>query len=516
MKKLNLDYYIIHASDEYQSEFVLPEESRLAWLTGFSGSAGVAGSSFRPQVIVGQEQAALFVDGRYIVEANETVDRSLFSVFLNTEKSPIQWLAEVFREDQVIGYDSRIATTQEAERVHQQATRKGGNANAVNENLVDQVWANRPSKEYESIERHPLQYAGTDHREKLKTLSKILQAAHLDAILLTRGEEIAWALNVRAWDHPYTPAPHAIALIMANGNAHLFLHESRIAGARESIGDEYTQVHAFFALPATLEEHLTRGAKVGIDQNTAPKQYVDICKNQKLQVIQIDSRIEPMMATKNSAEAEGARDAHLRDGIAKTRFLHWLTKHMKPGLDDEATVAEVLEGFRREDDLFRGNSFPYVTASGPNGAMIHYRPSNYSPRKLQHGDIYLIDSGGQYLCGTTDVTRTVLLGPEVPANSNVKRDFTLVLKGHIALSSAVFPLGTPGSQLDTLARKDLWAHGLDYAHGTGHGVGSYLSVHEGPHNISQRPDRVPLEAGMIVSIEPGTTTQATMEYERKI
>lgn len=487
LRRRGLAGFVVPRADEHQGEYVPASAQRLAWLTGFTGSAGMA-------VVLG-ERAAIFVDGRYTIQVTQEVDGGLFEIRHMVDQPLGRWLDEALKLGDRLGYDSWLHTAEQTQALKLACDRTGAELVACDGNPVDAVWTDRPPPPCRPVVPHPLVFAGRTSAEKRLALSDTLGAERLDGAVLTDPASIAWLLNVRGDDVAYVPLPLSFAIVHGDGTAQWFLDPAKSSPALVGhLGDGVDIRHpeGFLTALGGLS------GRIRVDKATAPMAVV-----QALTVagVSVDLGVDPCTqakACKNPVELEGARAAHRRDGAAMVRFLAWLDRQDDV---DELTAAERLYQFRAEGQHFRGLSFPTIAGAGPNGAIVHYRSSERTNRKLLPGQLFLLDSGAQYLDGTTDVTRTLAIGTP---SAEMRRRFTLVLKGHIAIARAVFPEGTTGSQLDVLARSALWAHGLDYDHGTGHGVGSYLSVHEGPQRISKvGTGAVPLRAGMIVSNEPG-------------
>jgi Xaa-Pro aminopeptidase len=487
----DLSGFVVPRADEHQGEYVPPRAQRLAWLTGFTGSAGVA--------VVLAGRAAIFVDGRYTLQVASEVDTGRFEVRHLVETPPPRWVGEAMAAGDRLGFDPWLHTLDQVESLRLACERAGAELVACPDNPVDAVWRDQPGPPLAPIVAHPLRFAGRSSAEKRIDVADALKADKVDAAFLSAPDSIAWLLNVRGGDVDYTPLPLAFALIHADARIELFADRRKLS---ESVLDDAVTVREPDELAAALDR--LNGRRVRIDAAAAPYWVVDRLTHAGAS---IDRGADPCAlpkACKNPVELDGARAAHRRDGAALVRFLAWLAE-AGSGLT-EIAAADRLEAFRAEGEHFRGLSFPTISAAGPSGAIVHYRSSPDSNRVLEPGHLYLLDSGAQYLDGTTDVTRTILIGTSgaigTPGDEE-RRRFTLVLKGHIALSAARFPVGTTGSQLDVLARRALWAEGLDYDHGTGHGVGSYLGVHEGPQRISKVGSTVALRPGMVVSNEPG-------------
>lgn len=489
MARHGLDGFIVPRQDEFQGEYVAAYAERLRWLTGFAGSWGMA--------IVLADEAAIFVDGRYTIQVQHQVDTRLITPRHLNDEPPQDWIAEKLKPGQKLGFDPWLTTADQAARFAAAAERAGATLVPVAKNLVDAVWTDQPARPANPIAVQPTQFAGTRVEEKLQNLAADLKKRGADAVVLTLPDSVAWAFNIRGSDVPHTPVVLAFALVTKNAEATLFIDTAKLP--------EDVQAHlaklARIAPPDALEGELKKlgdaKASVLIDPTWAPDGVRRALSGASV-VTGSDPCILPK-ARKNNAEREGARAAHRRDGAAMSRFLRWLEAEAPKGKLTEIAVVEALEGFRRETGELRDVSFDSIAGAGPHAAIPHYHVSAESSLPLEMNRIFLIDSGGQYVDGTTDITRTVIVGTPT---AEMKDRFTRVLKGMISLSMVRFPKGTVGSQLDVLARAALWNAGLDFDHGTGHGVGSFLSVHEGPARIN-KTDRVPLEPGMILSNEPG-------------
>jgi len=492
LQRRGLSGFIVPRSDEHQGEYVSPRAERLAWLTGFTGSAGLA--------IVLQQAAAIFVDGRYTLQVTQQVDGALFVARHVTEQPPEAWIAESLPAGGKLGYDPWLHTPDGLEPLRRAAARAGGELVACADNPLDAVWTDQPAAPIAPVRPHELRYTGRDSVDKRTSLGAKLAADKVDAAVLTAPDSLAWLLNIRGGDVPRTPLPLGFAVLYADGAVDLFMDRRKFVPGLEAHLGNSVHVHAPDQLASTLARLGQEKRRVLADPTSAAAWIFDRLAAAGAEVVRGSDPCALPKACKNAVEIEGTRAAHRRDGAAVTRFLAWLSAHAASGKLSEIEAAEQLAQFRRGNELFRDFSFDTISGAGPNGAIVHYRATAASNRLIRSGELYLVDSGAQYLDGTTDITRTVAVG--VPT-ADMRDHFTRVLKGHIALGAARFPRGTTGSQLDALARTALWAAGLDYDHGTGHGVGSYLGVHEGPHRISKIPNRVPLEVGMIVSNEPG-------------
>jgi Xaa-Pro aminopeptidase len=492
LRRRGVHGFLVPRADEHQGEYVALCAQRLAWLTGFTGSAGLA--------VVLPAAAAIFVDGRYTLQAQAEVDPALYRQRHLTEEPASAWIAETLKPGEILAYDPRLHTLGEVERYRVAVERAGGSVKPLADNPLDAVWTSRPPAPLGPVTPHELRFAGASAEEKRQALADSLAAEGVDGAVLTAPDSIAWLLNIRGGDVPHTPLPLAFAILNRDATVDLFIDPRKLTpGLREHLGNSVR-----LAPPDAFGPALRRlGAahrRVQADPSTAAAWVFDTLAGAGAELHRAADPCQLPKACKNPTELDGARRAHRRDGAALTRFLAWLADGAASGDLAEIAASDRLEQFRREGDFFRDLSFPTISGAGANGAIVHYRASPKSERRLEPGVLYLVDSGAQYLDGTTDVTRTVAIGTP---SAEMRDRFTRVLKGHIALATCRFPKGTTGSQLDTLARRPLWEAGLDYDHGTGHGVGSYLAVHEGPQRISKLPNTQPLLPGMIVSDEPG-------------
>jgi Xaa-Pro aminopeptidase len=491
LRSRRLKGFLVPHSDEHQNEFLPPSAERLAWLTGFTGSAGVA--------VVLDKWAALFVDGRYILQARAQTDPTLFEVLQTPEAKASAWIADNLTKGAAVGYDPALHTIKEIERLTETLAKSGIKLNPVEVNPIDALWQDRPKPSPAQIVPHGVEYAGRTAFDKIRDAQAHLKESNVDAVLLTLLDSIAWLFNIRGGDLKHTPVTLAFAIVPATGRPTLFIDPAKVG---DNVKGELREL-VDLAEPAALTERLKAlgqaKARVRLDPDTAPIRFAQLLKAEGAQFVPgADPCIAPK-AIKNEVEIKGARTAQLRDGLAMGRFLAWLDEVAESGKVDEVAAAMKLEDCRRESGQLKDISFDTISAAGPNGAIVHYRPTIKGKRALQAGTLYLIDSGAQYRDGTTDVTRTVAIGTPT---AEMRRHYGLVLKAHIAIATARFPKGTRGQDLDPLARRPLWEAGLDFDHGTGHGVGSYLSVHEGPQRLS-RLGTVELEPGMILSNEPG-------------
>ena len=492
LERRGLDGLIVPHADEHQGEYMPARAKRLSWLTGFTGSAGLA--------VILKDTSAVFVDGRYTLQVRDQVEEGLYIIRHLTEEPAGEWIAETLPEGARLGYDPWLHTKRDVEHWRRACEKAGGTLVACNDNPIDIVWTNQPPPPVAPVVPHEIAFTGRTSADKRRDLAQTLAKGSLDAVVLTASESIAWLLNIRGGDVPRTPLPLSFAIVGADGGVDLFIDPRKLApGLVKHLGDDVRPAPRDAFGPA-LDQLGQAGKAVGLDPDTSPSWAIDRARQAGAHIVHGDDPCLLPKARKNPVELNGTRAAHRRDGAALVRFLAWLDGEAPAGQLTEIEAAKKLESLRRENDHFRGLSFDTISGAGPNGAIVHYRVDLKTNRRLEPGGLYLVDSGGQYLDGTTDVTRTIPIGAP---SDEMRRRFTLVLKGHIALAAAHFPRGTTGSQLDTLARRHLWAAGLDYDHGTGHGVGSYLGVHEGPHRISKAPNRVPLDVGMIVSNEPG-------------
>jgi len=490
--------FVVPRADAHLGEYVPDHAQRLGWLTGFTGSAGLA--------VVLPNVAAIFVDGRYTLQVRNEVDGDLFEFCHLVETPPESWITSHLAPGQKLGYDPWLHSESQVGRLRAAAEAAGGTLVPLDGNPVDAIWPDQPAPPMAPISAHPLEMSGQDSADKRAAIAKVLQGKGAEAAILTQPDSIAWLLNVRGDDVPHTPLPLSFAAIRSDGTVDWFVASKKVPSTLLPHLGNGVAVHDPDQLAPVLAKLGAAGARVMVDSEASPSWVFARLREAGATIVADADPCQLPKARKNPVELAGARAAHARDGVALTRFLAWLdhevtdrAENNAPGLS-EIEAAERLLTFRRESDLFRDVSFTTISGSGPNGAIVHYRVSEASDRHLQPGELYLVDSGAQYRDGTTDVTRTVAIGTP----SDEMRDrFTRVLKGHITLAIARFPHATSGSQLDALARYYLWQAGLDYDHGTGHGVGSYLGVHEGPQRIAKVPQRVALEPGMIVSNEPG-------------
>ena len=491
LARRGLDGFIVPRADEHQSEYVPPNAERLAWLTGFTGSAGTA--------VILRDKAALVVDGRYTLQASEQVDTAVITPVPLSETSVEAWIEANLTPGATLAYDPWLHTENGVKRLCKAAVKAAATLLPVDGNLVDAVWTDRPAPPRAPVRPHPLEHAGEASDAKLARIREKLAAERLDALVVSDPHNLAWAFNIRGGDVAHTPLPLGYALIPQEGRPTVFLDPAKVTNEAAAALGAVADVKSPDAMPAVLDSLGGAAARVRIDAFTSG---VALARRIEAAGGTADVGADPitlMKAVKNAAEIAGARAAHQRDGAALVCFLAWLDREAPSGRLTEIDAVEALEAFRADTGVLKDVSFPTISGAGPNGAIVHYRVTHRTNRALQPGELFLIDSGAQYEDGTTDVTRTVAVGEPSP---EMRNRFTRVLKGHIAIARAVFPKGTSGAQIDALARMPLWSAGLDFDHGTGHGVGSYLSVHEGPQRLSKL-GHVALEPGMILSNEPG-------------
>lgn len=490
-----IDGFLVPLADEHQGEFIAKRSQRLAWLTGFGGSAGMA--------IVLADKAAIFVDGRYTLQVRDQVDTEAFAPVAVAETAPEAWLREYLPKGARLGFDPWLHTSSGTARLRVACTDVGAELAPMKHNPVDRVWEDQPSVPLGPVMSLAQEHAGQTSIEKRRQFSDGLADAQCAASVLSAPDSIAWLLNIRGSDVPNSPLALGYAVVHLSGDVDWFIDALKIPVSTRNVLDPGISIRP----PAEFSEGLaalteTEGP-VRVDPASAPE-WIRLTLDAAGVPLSAGTDLCTLpKARKNSAEIAGTRAAHIRDGAALTTFLAWLAKAGPKGGVSEISAANHLFECRRTDGRFRGLSFDTISGSGPNGAIVHYRVTPETDRTLNPGEVYLVDSGAQYLDGTTDVTRTVFIDDGKGASAQTKDRNTRVLKGHIAVATARFPAGTHGSQIDALARLALWEAGLDYDHGTGHGVGSYLGVHEGPQRISKQGGGVPMEPGMILSNEPG-------------
>ncbi len=495
LKKQKFTGFIIPRQDEFQGEYVAPYAERLKWLTGFAGSWGLA--------ILTLTKGAIFVDGRYTIQVRQQVDAKVFTPHHLVDEPPTKWIEDNLKKGDVLGYDPWLMTADQADKFSAACAKVGAKLQAVTSNPIDAIWTDQPPRPTAQLSVQPLQFAGQSLADKLAMVSKALGKA--DATVLTMPDSVAWAFNIRGHDVPYTPVVLAYAILKKKGKADLFIDKTRLPEDVQAHLKKSVTIKKPAELEAALKVLGESKSTVQIDTTWTPARIKSVLEKSGAKIVHATDVCVLPKAKKNATEQEGARAAHKRDGVAMSRFLCWLESAAPEGNLTEWSVAEKLASFRKDTGMLLDLSFDTIAGAGPNAAIPHYHVNQDDCLPLKINEIFLIDSGGQYQDGTTDITRTVIVGEPT---AEMKDRFTRVLKGMIGVSRLRFPKGTCGSQMDVLARQSLWAAGLDYDHGTGHGVGSYLSVHEGPARIN-KSDRTVLEPGMILSNEPGFYKQGT-------
>jgi Xaa-Pro aminopeptidase len=486
LSRRGLDGFIAPRADERQNEYVPPSAERLRWLTGFSGSAGLA--------IVLADRAALFVDGRYTLQAPGQVDAKVFEIRHVVDDPPTAWI-EAHLGRRKLGYDPWLHTPDAVERFSRAAAAAGGELVAVETNPIDAIWTGRPAPPLDAVRIQKLSYAGESARSKLKRVKARLKS---DGFVVTDAHDVAWLFNIRGGDVAHTPLALAYAFVPREGRPKLYIDGRKLSNRLRVGLSGLADIGEERDLLADLGELGAKGARLAFDASSAASKLTQTLRAAGGSPEVGADPIAIMKAVKNDAELAGARAANMRDGAALARFLAWFDREAPKGGLTEIAATEALESFRRATGLLKDISFPSIAGAGPNSAIPHYRVTKTSNAEVSKG-IFLIDSGGQYEDGTTDITRTIAVGPPT---KEMRERFTRVLKGHIAIALVVFPKGVSGAQLDSFARKALWDAGLDFDHGAGHGVGAYLSVHEGPQRIA-KSGAAALEPGMIISNEPG-------------
>ena len=491
MARQGLDGFLVPHEDEHQNEYLPAANDRLAWATGFTGSAGAA--------VILKDKAAVFVDGRYTLQVRDQVDEALFEIRDLVEGGVPAYLEAATGRGQKIGYDPRLHSPDALARLKDAAEKAGAVLTAVNDNPLDQAWGqSRPAQPAAPVVPHPVEFAGEDSAAKRARVGASLASLGADAAVLTSPASLAWLFNIRGGDVIRSPLPIGQAILSKDGTARVFLDPAKVTTDLPAWLGNQVRLESPDALLGALAE--LKGQRVIVDPAQSSAWYFDTLGAGGSTVIRAEDPCALPRACKNDVEVEGTRRAHLRDGAALTNFLHWLATEGQTNPPDEITAVRKLEAFREATGSMKDLSFDTIAGAKGNGALPHYRPTERLNLKTEAGTLLLVDSGGQYLDGTTDVTRTIAIGEP---SAEMRQRFTLVLKGHLALAAIRFPPGTTGSALDVLARAAMWMHGLDYDHGTGHGVGSYLGVHEGPQRISKAPNSVALRPGMILSNEPG-------------
>ena len=497
LARRELDGFVVPISDEHLSEYVGDYAQRLGWLTGFGGSAGSA--------VVLKDHAAMFVDGRYTIQVRDQVDGKLFE-YRNVPNDPMgDWVAQNLPEGAKLGFDPWLHTRGWARAMEKRLAKAGIALVQVDGNPIDAVWADQPEPSPAKAYMQKDEFAGRSSADKRGEIADWLKAEKLDAVVISALDSVAWTLNIRGADVSHTPVALSYLMVQADGTADWFIAEDKVTDEVRSALGNAVRVRPRDQFSAAFAE--LAGKRVAADPERSVYAIFDRLDEVGAEIVtETDPAVLPK-AIKNEAEQSGHRAAQARDGAAVSRFLHWLEGEGPKGTVDELSAAAKLHDFRKQNPELLDLSFDTISGAGSNGALCHYRVSEETCLPLEPNSVYLFDSGGQYADGTTDITRTVWIGPDAPPQ-DIKDRFTRVLKGHIALDTQTFPTGTPGSALDTLARQFLWQAGVDYAHGTGHGVGSFLAVHEGPQRIAkgrgaQAGTDQPLMAGMILSNEPG-------------
>jgi Xaa-Pro aminopeptidase len=490
LAKRGLDGFVVPHSDQHMGEYLPAFAERLAWLTAFTGSAGAA--------VVLKDTAAVFVDGRYTLQVRNQTDTSLFEPRDLVGEGPQGWLPDHLPRGAKLGYDPWLHTAHGVMHLKAAVEKAGATLVAVETNPIDTVWSDQPAPPATPAKPHAFNLAGEQSEAKRLKLADGLKKAGTEAVVITLADSVCWLLNIRGHDVPHTPFTLAFAILHDDGGADLFLDPAKRSPELMAHLGNAVQMHSPDQFTVALDA--MNGKNVLVDPSTAAAAIFDRLHKAGANIRQAADPCQLPKACKNPLEVEGMRKAHIRDGAALARFLSWFEANAAGGELTEIDAAETLEGFRRATGVLSDVSFDTISGAGSNGAIVHYRVTRSTNRVIAPSEMFLLDSGAQYPDGTTDVTRTIMVGVATP---EMKDRFTRVLKGHIALATARFPDGTIGMQLDSFARRPLWEAGLDYDHGTGHGVGSYLSVHEGPQNISKKPVMQKLMPGMVCSNEPG-------------
>ncbi|MDU6668005.1 MAG: aminopeptidase P family protein [Bradyrhizobium sp.] len=491
LARRKLTGFIVPRADQQQNEYVPPSEERLAWLTGFTGSAGLA--------IVLPQAAGLFVDGRYTLQAGKQVDGKAWTVESLIEPPPESWLTRHLQSGDRVGFDPWLHTTAAAERFAAACAKVGAELVAVEGNPIDSIWTERPLPPLGPVSIHGAELAGESEADKLGRIREEIGRLGVEALVLSDSHNVAWTFNIRGSDVSHTPLPLSYAVVPKSGRPTIFIDHRKLSNVTRDHLERNADVAEPDALTASLGRLAQSGAAIALDSATAADALTRLILDAGGKPVRGADPVSLLKAAKNQVEIEGTRRAHRRDAVALARFLAFIDREAPKGTLTEIDAVEALESFRRDTAALKDVSFPTISGTGPNGAIVHYRVTRKSNRRIVPADLLLIDSGAQYQDGTTDVTRTIAVGTPT---GEMRDRFTRVLRGHLAIARAIFPDGTTGAQLDTLARQFLWQAGIDFEHGTGHGVGSYLSVHEGPARISKL-GTTPLKRGMILSNEPG-------------
>ncbi len=489
MKKNNIDIYIINRTDEFLSEYIAPYAERLKWISNFSGSAG--------RIIVTKKKSYIFVDGRYTVQAHEEINKKYFIIkHLNDYWS---FIKTKIKKKEIIGIDPNLHTVSEIQIVRKLSKEKQFKIHFFTTNPIDNLWENQPKPPKSKVFLHDLKYSGKTIKTKFKNIKLYLKNEKIDYFLLSSTDSIAWLLNIRGNDIPFTPITLCYLIIPTKGKMQLFIKSNKIKNIRNKlknyiIFNEINEIYKYFKV-------IDKQKIVGLDPNKTPSIFEDICLQNKINLKFANDPCVYWKAQKNNTEITGAKKANIRDGLSVTKFLYWIKNNKNISKLDEIKASKKLYNLRKKNSLFFSLSFETISAFGKNSALPHYRITKKTNLFFKKNNIYLVDSGAQYYDGTTDITRTIILGK---ASKNQKDKFTRVLKGHIAIATAKFPINTKGSQIDYMARNSLIEIGCDYDHGTGHGVGSFLAVHEGPQRIAKKHENEgKIIPGMIISNEPG-------------
>jgi Xaa-Pro aminopeptidase len=491
LAKRGLSGFLVPRTDHHQNEYVPASEQRLAWLTGFDGSAGTA--------LVLPDRAILFTDGRYMLQVREQIDTAVFEIEHMVENPVHAWIAANLPAGSKLGYDPWLFTAEAVERLAKACDTAGAAFVPSEPDPIDEIWTDRPPPSIRSVVLHDLQFAGEAAQDKLARIRHELAKARADALVVSDPHALAWTFNIRGADVHHTPIALGFAIVSKEGRPALYIDGRKLDNAVRHNLEELADIREPAEFTRDLQELGRSKQTIQLDQASAADALVRLITEAGGKPARGADPIAAMKAVKNATEIEGARAAHIRDGTAVTRFLAWFDRAAPSGRLTEIEAVEALESFRRDTGVLKDISFPTIAGAGPNGAIVHYRVTRNSNRRIAPGEVFLIDSGAQYLDGTTDITRTLAVGE---TGAEIRERFTHVLKGHIAIARALFPDGITGAQLDPFARQYLWSAGLDFDHGTGHGVGSYLSVHEGPGRIAKL-GTTPLKRGMILSNEPG-------------
>ena len=494
--------YIIPTSDPHQSEYVAEHYKSRTWISGFTGSAGT--------VVVTQYDAILWTDGRYFIQAENQLKGSeykLFKMGVPGFPSYVEWLRDNLKFGDTIGFDGRVFSQSSVEKLEKEFECKG--IKFIDQyDLIGEIWIDRPEIPKKEAFVHEVKYTGITGKEKIEKVREKMKEKDADYFLITSLDDIAWLYNIRGGDVENNPVVISYGLVSMD-KAYLFVDKSKVGVEAEGFLNENGIEIKEYEEVVNLVSNISKDSTILLDKNRINRWlYKEIPKECKI-INHMDITTK-LKAVKNGTEIENQRNAYIKDGVALTKFFYWLENNLGKIEITELSAEKKLEEFRKEQELFIEPSFGTISAYGPNAAMAHYSASETSNSTLQQKGLYLVDSGGQYLDGTTDTTRTIALGP---ITEEEKRDFTLTLKGHIALCNAKFLEGTTGYQLDIICRYPLWQEGLDFKHGTGHGVGFVLNVHEGPHRISSVYNDIALEKGMVVSVEPGVYKAGNMVLE---